>query len=123
MSGDEKVLLEEHYVGMHTPFRDPRAQIRLIHFNPKESGDNISASLETWDIKFAPPYNAISYASDEPSDPHISTINGTHIPVLRNCFHALRQAFLHYPHDYSICGSTPSGSTHSISTKKRPKTP
>ena len=100
MSGDGKGQLAEHHIGVHSSLRDPRAQIRLIHFNPKESGDSISASLETCDIKSAPPYNAISYASDEPSDRQTITVNGTRIPVHRNCLHALRQAFLHYPHDY-----------------------
>lgn len=100
MSGDDKVQLVEYHVSVQSSFRDPRAQIRLIRFNPKESGDSIAVSLETWGIRSAPPYNVTLYASDEPSDRHIIAINGTRIPVHRHCFHALRQACLHYPHHY-----------------------
>jgi hypothetical protein len=101
MGGDNKVLFAEHLVGIHNRFRDPRAQIRLIRFEPVESGDIISASLETWGIKSEPQYNAISYAWGEPSDHHAITLNGVHLPVCKNCFHALRQARLHYSEQYA----------------------
>lgn len=90
MSSDEKASVGEHLTDMHTPLRDPRAQIRLIHLDPKESGDSISVSLETWDIKSAPLYNAISYAWGDPSDRHAININGTRVHVSENCFHTFK---------------------------------
>jgi hypothetical protein len=100
MSSDEKVLVVENQVEIHTPFRDPRAQIRLIHLDPKMGDDSISASLKTWDIESAPPYNAVSYAWGEPTNRRAITINGVRLLVRKNCFHALRQTRLHYPDDY-----------------------
>jgi hypothetical protein len=101
MSGDDKGSVPEHPVGIHRLFRDPRAQIRLIRLDHKESDDDISASLETWYIESAPPYNAISYAWGEPSGRHAITINGFRLLVHKNCFHALRQTRLHHPDDYA----------------------
>ena len=100
MIGDEKASITQHVTDMHTPLRDPRAQIRLVRFDPKESDDSISGSLETWDIDSAPPYNAISYSRGEPSDRHTITIDGTRVHVSENCLHALKQARLHYPNDH-----------------------
>ena len=100
MSSDQTTSSVECPIGIHAPFRDPRAQIRLIRLDPKKSDDDISASLETWDIESAPPYNAISYAWGEPSDRYAITINGFRLRVHKNCFHALKQARLHYPDDY-----------------------
>ena len=80
MSDKNNVPLVEYLVDAHTPFRDPRAES-------------------------APPYNAISYARGEASDRHAITINGTRIPVRKNCCHALRQTRLHFPSDHAsrIC--------------------
>lgn len=86
---------------MHAPLRDPRAQIRLIRFDPKESGDSILVSLETWDLQSAPPYNAISYAWGEPSERHAIGINGITMPVSKNCFHALKQTRLHFSSNHA----------------------
>lgn len=98
--GTVKTLAAEHFTGIHTPFRNSRAQIRLIRLHHEESGDSILASLGTWDIDSAPPYNAISYAWGEPSDCFTIAVNGIRLPVRKNCFHALRQARLHYPRDH-----------------------
>lgn len=101
MTGDAaKILVAETLTGIHTPFRDPKAQIRLIRFDHKNSDGSISASLETWDIESAPPYNAIPYAWGELSTRHAITINDFRLPVRQNCFHALRQTRLHYPNDH-----------------------
>ena len=100
MRGDEKASVVEHLANMHAPLRDPRAHIRLIRFDPKETGDSILVSLETWDLQCAPPYNAISYAWGEPSERHAIKINGATMPVSKNCFHALRQTSLHFPSNH-----------------------
>lgn len=100
MNGNEKASVTEHLAGIHTPLRNPRAQTRLIHFDPVESGDSILVSLETWDSESAPPYNAISYTWGELSDRHAIIINNTRVYVSENCFHALVQARLRFPSDH-----------------------
>lgn len=60
----------------------------------------MSASLATWDIESAPPYNAISYAWGDFSENHTIFVNSTELCVRKNCFYALQQTRLHYPGCY-----------------------
>jgi hypothetical protein len=100
MSGDEKRASKQRATVIHTPFLDPRAHIRLMRLNNKKNTRSINATLETWDIDSAPPYNAISYVWGKPSDQRAITVNGILLLVRENCFRALKQTRLHYPNDH-----------------------
>lgn len=97
MSDKIDLSIAEDHESIHTPFRGPETQIRLLHLNAEAKADSIAVSLETWDIESAPPDNAISYAWGAPSERHAITVNGIRLPVRKNCFHALKQVRLHYP--------------------------
>jgi hypothetical protein len=100
MSDDTEVSVPTDLASIHTPFRDPEAQIRLLHLHAKTKANRISVSLETWNIEDAPPYNAISYVWGSPSERQIITVDGVCVPVRKNCFRALQQARRHYPESY-----------------------
>jgi hypothetical protein len=100
MSVDTNLLVPTDLASIHTPFRDPEAQIRLLLLHAKTKANCISVSLKIWDIEDAPTYNAISYVWGPPSERQVVTVNGVCVPVRKNCFSALRQARRHYPESY-----------------------
>lgn len=93
-------LVEEIPRGIHTALRDPKNQIRLLHLEAGSDEDDISTSLEAWDKKSAPPYNAISYTWGATEGPRTILVNGGPLLVGQNCHYALWQARLHFPRSY-----------------------
>jgi hypothetical protein len=100
MSHNTEVSVPTDLASIHTPFRDPEAQIRLLQLHAKTKTKCISVSLKIWDIKDAPPYNAISYVWGPHSERQVVTVDGVCLPVRKNCFRALQQARRHYPESY-----------------------
>jgi hypothetical protein len=84
--------------GVRTALRDPNLQIRLLLLDAVGSDeDTISASLEVWDRKTAPSYNAISYVCGDAQRMQDVTVNGSRVSVRHNCYYALWQTRLHFP--------------------------
>ena len=97
-SAEEKEIPSSALPGVHTALRDPNLQIRLLLLDAAGSDkDIISATLEVWDRKAAPPYNAISYVCGDAQQIQGITVNGILISVRHNCHYALWQTRLQFP--------------------------
>ena len=63
--------------------------IRLLHLNPGAGNEPLVASLETYTIQNAPPYEAMSYAWGNPSPTLNITVDGFAFPIRSNLHRGL----------------------------------
>lgn len=86
---------------MHLPLQDPSKQIRLLSFDLSDeeaNDDDIRCTLSTWSMDDKPEYHAISYTWGSPENTRQITINSRPFTVRENCYYALWQVRLHWPH-------------------------
>lgn len=107
LEGDELGYAEEIRTNLAAPaealweYKDIRqkTELRLQLVDPGELNDDVHCTLDHWEIKKCPEYEAISYtwADESGIDTKSETIylNGSLFPVTANCKAALRRVRMH----------------------------